>query len=80
MLEKLIQTYLKWTGKGYLVPFINGLANLGRPSTVFFPMELMEQGMAIIYPEQPGLDLAAMGGTPNGSRWRGIHSHGHQPH
>ncbi len=48
MLEKLIQTYLKWTGKGYLVPFINGLANLGRPSTVFFPMELMEQGMAII--------------------------------
>ena len=48
MLKKLLKTYLKWTGKGYLVPFINGLANLGRPSTVLFPVELMEQGMAII--------------------------------
>lgn len=48
MLEKLLQAYLKWTGKGYLVPFIDGLAHLGRPSTVFFPMELMEQGLAII--------------------------------
>ena len=48
MLEKILQAYLKWSGKGYLIPFLNGLSHLGRPSTVAFPMELMEQGLAIV--------------------------------
>ncbi len=48
MLEKILHAYLKWSGKGYLVPFLNGLSHLGRPSTVAFPMELMEQGLAIM--------------------------------
>ncbi|MDB5048495.1 MAG: hypothetical protein JWO30_1566 [Fibrobacteres bacterium] len=48
MLEKILHAYLKWSGKGYLVPFLDGLSHLGRPSTVAFPMELMEQGLAIV--------------------------------
>ncbi len=48
MLEKILHAYLKGSKKGYLIPFLNGLAHLGRPSSVFFPMELMEQGLAII--------------------------------
>ncbi len=48
MLEKILQTYLHWSGKGYLVRFLDGLSHLGRPSTVAFPMELMEQGLAIV--------------------------------
>jgi hypothetical protein len=48
MLERILQAYLKWSGKGYLVPFLDGLAHLGRPSSVAFPMELMEQGLAIV--------------------------------
>ncbi|HKP95988.1 MAG TPA: hypothetical protein VJ385_09555 [Fibrobacteria bacterium] len=48
MLEKILQAYLKWSGKGYLVPFLEGLSHLGRPSAVAFPMELMEQGLAIV--------------------------------
>ncbi len=48
MLEKILHAYLRWTGKGYLVPFLDGLSYLGRPSTVAFPMELMEQGLAIV--------------------------------
>jgi hypothetical protein len=47
MLEKILHAYLRWTGKGYLVRFLDGLAYLGRPSSVAFPMELMEQGLAI---------------------------------
>lgn len=48
MLEKILHAYLRWTGKGYLARFLDGLAYLGRPSTVAFPMELMEQGLAIV--------------------------------
>ncbi|MDQ3003657.1 MAG: hypothetical protein M3Y08_20665 [Fibrobacterota bacterium] len=48
MLEKILHAYLKGSGKGYLVPFLDGLSHLGRPSTVAFPMELMEQGLAIV--------------------------------
>ncbi len=48
MLEKFLHAYLKWSGKSYLIPFLNGLSHLGRPATVAFPKELMEQGLAII--------------------------------
>ncbi len=48
MLDKILKAYLKGTGKGYLVPFLNGLSYLGRPSTVTFPLELLEQGLAIV--------------------------------
>src|SRR5687767_7464417 len=40
--------YLRRTGKGYLIPFLDGLVNLGRPSAVFFPYELLGQGLAIV--------------------------------
>src|SRR4051812_17392600 len=48
MLEKILHAYLKWTGKGYLVRFLDGLSHLGRPASVAFPLELMEQGLAIV--------------------------------
>src|SRR4051812_8263972 len=48
MLEKILQGYLKWSGQGHLIPFVEGLTHLGRPSGVLFPKELLEQGAAII--------------------------------
>lgn len=48
MLEKILQGYLKWSGQGHLVPFVEGLTHLGRPSGVLFPKELLEQGAAIV--------------------------------
>ncbi len=48
MLDKLFVHYLKLSGKEYLVPFLKGLSHLGRPATVLFPYELLEQGLAII--------------------------------
>ena len=48
MLEKFLQAYLKWTGNRHLIPFIQGLTHLGRPSAVAFPRELLEQGLAIV--------------------------------
>lgn len=48
MFERIARTYLKWTGKKHLVPFLDGLFNIGRPSTVFFPLELMEQGVGLL--------------------------------
>lgn len=33
---------------GHLIPFINGLIHLGRPTKVFFPTELIEQGVSVL--------------------------------
>ncbi len=48
MIDRLLKLYLKLTRKEYLVPFIEGLVNLGQPSTVTFPVELLEQGLGIV--------------------------------
>ncbi len=48
MLEQLLHTYLKWTGKRHLSPFLHGLTHLGRPSANLFPLELLEQGLSIV--------------------------------
>ncbi len=48
MLDKLFVRYLRLTGKDYLIPFMQGLSHLGRPASVLFPYELLEQGLAII--------------------------------
>jgi len=54
MLDKIFKIWLRFTGKKYLVPFVDGLVNSGRPSDIFFPMELVEQGLSL-----------AMGGLNN---------------
>lgn len=41
----MIARILRWTGQGAWVPFFRVLANQGRPSPVFFPPELLEQGL-----------------------------------
>lgn len=48
MLDHLLKLYLKLSRKTRLLPFIEGLANLGRPSAVLFPMELLEQGAGLL--------------------------------
>jgi hypothetical protein len=48
MLNRVFHACLRWTGKGYLIPFLEGMAHLGRPSGVLFPAELLEQGAAIL--------------------------------
>ncbi len=48
MLNELLKLYFRLTGKHHLIPFIDGLANVGRPSQVFFPMELVEQGLGLL--------------------------------
>jgi len=48
MLPSLLRRALILTGKRHLVPFLDGLTYLGRPSQVPFPSELMEQGLAIV--------------------------------
>lgn len=47
-LERLLRWYLKHKGKDYLLRFIDGLAHVGRPSSVFFPPELFEQGASLL--------------------------------
>ena len=47
MLDSLLRSALRWTGKEHLVPFVESLMHLGRPATVLFPRELLEQGAAI---------------------------------
>lgn len=48
MLNRLLHAYLRSKDRGYLIPFLEGMTHLGRPSSVLFPMELLEQGAAII--------------------------------
>ncbi len=48
MLERILSAYLRWRDMGHLVPFLEGLTHLGRPSTVLVPSELLEQGAAIL--------------------------------
>jgi hypothetical protein len=48
MLNRVLHAYLRLTGKGYLIPFLEGMTHLGRPSGVLFPVELLEQGAAIL--------------------------------
>jgi hypothetical protein len=48
MIERLVHFWLTKTGKGTLATFVNGLAHVGRPSSVLFPSELMEQGASLI--------------------------------
>lgn len=44
---RLARQGLEWSGRGHLVPFVEGLMHLGRPSTVSFPPELLEQGALV---------------------------------
>jgi hypothetical protein len=46
--DALVRTYLRWTGKGHLVPLFNSLRHAGRPAEVSFPAELVEQGLSVI--------------------------------
>ena len=48
MLNRILHSYLRWKDRGYLIPFLEGMTHLGRPSSVLFPLELMEQGAAIL--------------------------------
>jgi hypothetical protein len=48
MLLQILRRVLLLTGKRHLVPFLDGLTYLGRPSQVPFPTELPEQGLAIV--------------------------------
>lgn len=53
MLERLplyniLTHYLKVSKRDYLLPFIGGLANIGRPTNVIFPPELIEQALSLI--------------------------------
>lgn len=48
MLPGLLRRGLILTGKRHLIPFLDGLTYLGRPSQVPFPSELIEQGLAIV--------------------------------
>jgi glycosyltransferase involved in cell wall biosynthesis len=49
MLERILQKYPRWSGKGYLVRCLDGLSHPGRPSGVDFPMELMEECLANVF-------------------------------
>jgi len=48
MLNRILHAYLRRKDRGYLIPFLEGMTHLGRPSSVLFPLELMEQGAAIL--------------------------------
>lgn len=48
MFLNLVCKILEWTGNRHLVPFIKSIVHMGRPSHVFFPKELIEQGLSII--------------------------------
>jgi hypothetical protein len=47
MLKALVKHLLQVTGRAHLASFVQGLLHLGRPSSVAFPPELVEQGAAI---------------------------------
>ncbi|MBF0472404.1 MAG: hypothetical protein HQK93_01540, partial [Nitrospirae bacterium] len=47
-IPNLLSYYLKKTNRDYLLPFVNGLANIGRPSNVLFPPELLEQALSLV--------------------------------
>lgn len=47
MLKAIIRHLLQVTGRTHLASFAQGLLHLGRPSSVAFPPELVEQGAAI---------------------------------
>jgi hypothetical protein len=47
MLKALVKHLLQVTGRSHLASFAQGLFHLGRPSSVAFPPELVEQGAAI---------------------------------
>ncbi len=47
MLIKALRLYLKMKGLSYLIPFIEGVNHLGRPTESFFPTELFEQGVSL---------------------------------
>lgn len=48
LIRKLFKYYLQKTGKKYLTRFVDGLNHLGRPASVFFPPELLEQGLSLV--------------------------------
>jgi len=48
LIDKWIKRYLHWTHRDHLIGFIEGLANLGRPSRPFFPPEFLDQGLGIV--------------------------------
>lgn len=45
---KFLKTYLKLKKKHELLSFIRSLQHLGRPSQIFFPPELIDQGLGLI--------------------------------
>jgi len=47
VLKGLIRHLLHVTGRSHLASFLQGLLHLGRPSSIAFPPELVEQGIAI---------------------------------
>ncbi len=47
MLKGLVRHLLHITGRSHLASFLQGLLHLGRPSSIAFPPELVEQGVAI---------------------------------
>jgi hypothetical protein len=47
LLKGLVEHLLHVTGRSHLASFLQGLLHLGRPSSVAFPPELVEQGAAI---------------------------------
>jgi hypothetical protein len=48
MWRRLIAFALRLFGRGHWNPFLRALANQGRPSPVFFPPELVDQGLSIV--------------------------------
>lgn len=48
MILPVLRRLLRWTGRDHLVPFLDGLIGIGRPATVHFPSELLEQGFSLI--------------------------------
>lgn len=48
MLLSVVARVFKWTRMGHLIPTLNGLAFLGRPSRVSFPVELLSQGVSVL--------------------------------
>jgi len=48
MFESILKFYLKRSGNRHLISFIYGLTHLGRPSSILFPTELLQQGLSLI--------------------------------
>ena len=48
MWSRLIAFALRLCGRGHWTPFLRALVNQGRPSPVFFPPELVDQGLTIV--------------------------------